>query len=191
MSTENKRDETFDLVKFAAIFMVIMWHCYPSGWHASTDGCIDSVAVNAIIGCNMPLFFMISGYFARRMYATCDWRLQLIRLVGYLWPVMIFSIVDVGVAFIHDAHMHFTDRFFHSLIFCFWFFCCLTLCELTTFGATYVAKVTRVNLAIILSLIFLVFWSIPYGVYYYIAMVPFYWIGCFALPQLYEKKIYL
>ena len=180
------RDITFDLAKCVAIYMVIVWHCYPGNWHA-TDWA-SALPVNLIIGCNMPLFFLISGYFARRMFLTCDWRALVVRLIGYLWPVFIFSLLDTGVAYFHDPQLSVWHKWAHIFMTCFWFFCCLSLCEVTTYFAFWANKYWKVSVIGLLAAVFLLFWIIPLGVYYYVAMVPFYWFGVFALPLIYERK---
>ncbi len=53
------RDKSFDIVKFAAMFMTVYWHvmCYRSRFDLIS---ILSYAANFIIAMNMPLFFMVS-----------------------------------------------------------------------------------------------------------------------------------
>ena len=56
----KKRDAYFDVVKFAAMFMVVFGHVQSAtemSWGAP-------YIKNFIIGLNMPLFFIISDYFA-------------------------------------------------------------------------------------------------------------------------------
>lgn len=46
----------------------------------------DAYMQNAKIGVNMPVFFMISGYFAASTFANGGWRRIVARAVGFLWP---------------------------------------------------------------------------------------------------------
>lgn len=178
------RDATFDIAKFIAIFMVIFWHCYPAGWHARNW--IETVPVNLIIGCNMPLFFLISGYFSRKMYVDRDVTALIVRLIGNLWPVFIFSFVDIGVqCWTNVPEFAILQEWVRVLLTCFWFFCCLSLCELLTFVSFWISRKRDFLVGAILGIIFLLFWTIPLGIWYFVAMVPFYWGGIFLLPKVY------
>ena len=59
---ENRRIESFDVLKGIAILMVVMGHVITYGVYR-----IDSSVVFRLIGTvHMPLFFFISGYFTVR-----------------------------------------------------------------------------------------------------------------------------
>lgn len=89
-------------VKFLAMFMVVYWHVisYRPGFELSSR---PSYAANFIIAVNMPLFFMVSGFFSRHLHESGNWAKLAARLKLYFWPVVVFSLsnrfveLDAGV----------------------------------------------------------------------------------------------
>lgn len=86
------RDPLFDLVKAVAMFMVVLSHTisYRIGFDFSS---MPSRILDFIMVVNMPLFFMISGFFSRRLHAEGDWGKLANRAISYVWPLAFFAMV--------------------------------------------------------------------------------------------------
>jgi len=176
------RDIVFDVTRFMAMLMVVLWHCI---WLSSRHDMVlseGSIVVNFLLGCNMPLFFIISGYFARTIIERGSWKALVLREISYFWPVLVFSIVQYVIA---GGSFHVWLRI---LIFSFWFFCCLGLCDITSFCAVVLALKMRCGIAWTLIAVFVALWAIPLGLWYCVSMIPFYWVGAFLLPRIYKKS---
>ena len=183
MNKYHGRDRVFDFAKFLAIGMVILWHLI--SWDEHYAG--KSFLVNYIIGYNMPLFFLISGYFSRKMHETHDWRALLLRLISYIWPMLVFSILDVLFAMLCGKKINLVGFWLHDFFLCFWFFWCLGLCDISTFVVFCMPRKSGFYLFCMLCVLFIIVWLIPLGLYCYGSMVPFYWIGIFLLPYIYSR----
>ena len=82
-----KRNPYFDVVKAIAMLLVVM------GYSRWAYGCqVGNPTIdNFIVGMNMPLFFMISGYFSANIVKEGDWSKLGQHLVGYFWPLAVVS----------------------------------------------------------------------------------------------------
>jgi len=132
-----KRDPFFDLLKFVAMFMVVYWHVmsYRPGFDLAT---MPSRAANFIISMNMPLFFMISGYFSRRLHESGDWKKLGHRLVTYFWPLATVSFIVLCLETIVWQEHTFSQiplLTLKAFLFHGWFFYALAICEVGTFCA--------------------------------------------------------
>ena len=83
----ESRDSFFDVLKFFCILLVIYFHVIGSFDYNGGSPYIS----NFIVGMNMPLFFIISGYFAAQTIENGEWRKLLRRLFSYVWPIMVVS----------------------------------------------------------------------------------------------------
>ena len=83
------RNLFWDLVKFVAIALVVFGHV--QGVAGMTVG--QPFVGNIIVNMNMPLFFLISGYFSYGLVLGGDWKKFGWRLLGYFWPLMITAII--------------------------------------------------------------------------------------------------
>lgn len=182
----DNRDDALDIVKFVAIMMVILWHLLSKDLYYSGS----SVAVNLIIGCNMPIFFCLSGYFSRKMHRSHNLQNLIARIVSYIWPIGIFSLVDLLLAATLKNDVALLKFWVRDLFFCFWFFCCLSLCEIVTFVVYLAGGGDTKRLALLFTGAFLFAWAIPFGLYSFVSMVPFYWFGCFLFQTMYDKMRY-
>ena len=79
----NRRQVAFDLVKMAMMLWVVWGHLGGYGIVEKAENiCMD----NAKIGVNMPVFFVMSGYFAASAFAKLNWSKILSRTILYIWP---------------------------------------------------------------------------------------------------------
>lgn len=186
MKTEGRRELLFDALKFLAITMVCVWHVIYRA--ADWDKCRLSYCVNFMLGVNMPLFFAISGYFSRGLMRELNFQKLLNRVVTYAWPIASFGLI-VFVNEMHSGLAFAMGRCVNFIVFGAWFFWCLIFCECSVFVIHWIAMKwfpKRRKTCIIggMIVLFLVIWCIPYGLWYAIAMMPFYWFGLYGLPQM-------
>ena len=91
----QERKPVFDIVKFVIMCFVVAGHI--SGNELTEfDRASVSYLSNFNVGVAMPLFFMISGYFA---VSTLNgkWSKIMARIIGFLWPLASFGAV-FGIA---------------------------------------------------------------------------------------------
>ena len=187
-----KRDPLFDVAKFVAMFMVVYWHVmsYRPGFDLAT---MPSCAANFIIAVNMPLFFVVSGYFSRRLHYSGNWRKLAGRMVSYFWPLAIFSIIGavIDAFLIHKCTIASIPLVaLKKFLFTGWFFYALAGCEIITFCATrYSRSVFQKVEMCCLAYFMMLFLS---GRVWYassiVSMVPFYWFGLYLLPYFLSRK---
>ena len=85
----TKRDPLFDVVKFFAILLVVVGHVFNKGYEAGTPVWFSNFRDEM----TMPLFFIVSGYFASRTVVNGDWRKLIAHIRSYLQPLFVFSLV--------------------------------------------------------------------------------------------------
>ncbi len=188
---EKKRDTTFDLVKFIAMFMVVYSHVisYRQGFDLVT---MPSFAMNFIQLINMPLFFIISGYFSRRLQVTGDWMRLANRLVRYFWPLAFFGVFFAALdcfAFCKITVSAIPLVSVKRFLFTGWFFYALGICDTVTFVACKIGRSWSGIFLVCLSAFLILVMSIGRMWYaqYTVAMIPFYWFGLWALPRIQNK----
>ena len=176
------------------MFMVVYSHvvCYRSGFSLTET---PLFAENFIIGVNMPLFFMISGYFSNSLHESKDWRRIASRLIGYVWPMaffaIFFSLVDC-VVFGRASIIQIPVVSVKKFLFSNWFFYTLSICDVITFTATkYGARrwisqfICAAGFAMALLSSGRIWYSAPV-----VAMVPFYWFGLYVFPRILQMRRY-
>ena len=87
------RNPYFDIVKAVAIFMVIFCHVM---WLAPV-GMFPSWISNFRVGMNMPVFFVLSGYFAWPMIETRDWHKLGRNIRCYLSPALFAGVLFTSI----------------------------------------------------------------------------------------------
>lgn len=134
----HPRDFYFDLVKAFAIFLVVLGHV-----KASSE--LDCVPLeNFIVGANMPLFFILSGWFAHLTIANCDVKRLIKHLRSYLQPVLstalVFAILAASVGIIS---WKFTDIGMYAIkriLFATWFLWVLSIVYLICFVVSLIVR---------------------------------------------------
>lgn len=176
------RNSFFDVLKFFAMVLVVYGHvtgAFKCEWGRPFVG-------NFIIGMNMPLFFIISGYFSERTIEHGDWRKLGRHIFGYFWPMALVSIVFAvfAVAFhipgCENGLVGYAGRRF---LFSPWFLWCLSYCYIAVFICC------RPKLRILRwGALFLLIISLPclHGVWHVNnvrAMLPYFIFGVFVLSR--------
>lgn len=183
---------TFDVLRFVAMFMVVFIHLLNEDIAKRPDEV--SRCANFIIGCNMPLFFVISGYFGRRMIESLDVRKYLMRLAMYFVPMITFSIVNgilYSLVLEKTGFATIPMRIVKCFLFGGWFFYTLAICEGITLFMRYIQKRLRIPTFVGGFVAFLILLSLPVNVWYVnrvIDMFPYFLMGMFWLPFVWERR---
>lgn len=77
------RQSSFDLVKMAMMLWVVWGHL---GGYGIVEKTQTVFMDNAKIGVNMPVFFVMSGFFAASTFTKADWAKIFSRTILYIWP---------------------------------------------------------------------------------------------------------
>lgn len=188
---ERGRDVSFDLVKAIAMFMVVYWHVmsYRAGFNLET---MPSYASNFIVALNMPLFFMVSGYFSKRLHEGGDWRRVLDRFVFYFWPMAFFAVLFTCIDSIVLGRFQILQiplKAIKTFLFADWFFHSLAICDGITFLAYKCDKPWKKLLVCTLGYAVCL---IGTGRLWYVGcvvnMISFYWFGFLLLPKILNRR---
>lgn len=87
----TKRNPVYDVAKFMVMLFVVAGHLTGNGIVDSELGL--SYFSNISVAVSMPLFFIISGCFAARIFEAGDVAKIVARIVGFLWPLAAFGII--------------------------------------------------------------------------------------------------
>lgn len=187
------RDATFDLAKALAIFMVVYWHVmsYRTDFELATT---PSYAANFIIVVNMPMFFMISGFFSRRLHEGGCWIKLLNRFIMYFWPMAISKLFFICYDSLVLGEFPITEmpfRVLRSFLFQGWFFQSLAFCDAITFITFRFDRLwQRVSISLLGYAICLVGSGRLWYVGNVVPMIPFYWFGLIFLPYIVKDRIW-
>lgn len=145
----SARDPYFDVVKAIAIFMVVFFHVR---WFAPAE-MFPVWTNNFRVGMNMPVFFIISGYFAWPPIAAYDgcklWR----NIRSYYQPAMfagiVYTIIGVSIGLVAlDPHA-IVVRLLRSIFVDPWFLTTLAECYILLFVSMAIGRKIRWMLAIV------------------------------------------
>ena len=177
----TKRDPYFDVVKAFAMLLVVIGH---TRW---AYGCqVGNPPIdNFIVGMNMPVFFMISGYFSAKTVKEGNWGKLGQHLVGYFWPLAVVSCIFAMLAVLFGIEgsdkgvIGYAGR---NFLFSPWYLWCLAICFVVTFLSARVPKISPIVVLMI------VYCTLPFlkGVCHVgnvRAMLPYFVFGLFVLRQ--------
>lgn len=176
------RNPFFDVLKFLAIMLVVYGHVVGAFRCDFGQPWIN----NFIVGMNMPLFFMIAGYFAARTIENSDWRKLCKHIYGYFWPVAVVSVIFAALAIalhIPGSEKGFVGYAGRRFLFSPWFLWCLTYC----FIATFVCYLPKLRVfrggAFLLLISVLPFLTRGWYMDDFRSMLPFFVFGAFVLRR--------
>ena len=177
----TKRDPYFDVVKAFAMLLVVIGHTRWAYGCLSGNPPID----NFIVGMNMPVFFMVSGYFSAKTVREGNWGKLGQHLVGYFWPLAVVSCVFAALAVLFG--MEGSDKGFigyagRNFLFSPWYLWCLAICFAVTFLSVRIPKIP------LLASLIGVYCSLPFltGVWHIgnvRAMLPHFVFGMIVLRK--------
>lgn len=148
------RDAFWDLAKFFAILLVVFWHTIGE----SQMSFLQPFIKNFIVNMNMPLFFLISGYFSWDLVKGGDWRKLGKRVMGYFVPLFAFSMIQnsceclFGLSGYVDS---FPKEVLKGVLFNWWYIWVLAFCLVAVFACFRVRIYGRGRVIILLVLVFL------------------------------------
>lgn len=106
----------FDALKLFAIYMVILGHCIQ---HLLSTNHIDEIGYVMIYSFHMPLFMMISGYFASSGLKRNFVSSIITKSRQLLLPCITASLISIGICAVKDCNLY--DMFNYELPYAFWF----------------------------------------------------------------------
>ena len=110
---EKERNRFVDIMRGVAMLLVVLGHTVTG----CTEGAKDSFLYNIIWSLQMPLFFLISGYitrYSRGIESSADlWRYIRKRLLAYLLPWAVWSLLIRGVIFGSSDFLHVSWLLWH------------------------------------------------------------------------------
>lgn len=177
----NNRDKRFDALKAIAIVMVVVGHVFSM---ADIKTCISQYLGTFIVGCNMPLFFLISGYFSKS--SVSSFRLVFRRCFHYLWSMVAFSFFLALMWYAlgrYPSISFVVKRAFSIPVFGWWFMWSLMLSMVCV--ATWVCVNAKIRFrgffgALVLLVVYLAILAVPDSIWqmkYFKFCLPFYFLG--------------
>ena len=130
----TSRLRSFDMLKLFAIILVIWGHCIQ---YFLSSNYVDEPMYRFIYSFHMPLFMVISGYFATpsmnlnpiRFFVKKNIRLLLPCIS---WGILIWLVVDVGYPLSRQSSPS-LNQLLYSLVFGFWFLKSTLLCYMIAY----------------------------------------------------------
>ena len=195
---QKSRDPYFDVVKAVAIVMVIFCHVM---WIAPV-GTFPTWVNNFRVGMNMPVFFVLSGYFAWPMIEACDWRKLGRNIQCYLQPALfagiLFTSVGLVVGLVNTLPCDIVIRLVRSVFVDPWFITTLIECQLLLFVSFALGRCLSRSLLIVAAVLLGIVCrpSGIHGVIHFgclVSMMPHFVFGAVVLRKLdcrlWEKRM--
>ncbi len=149
----SPRLHSFDALKLFAIFLVLWGH---SIQHLLSSNYVDEPIYRYIYSFHMPLFMIISGYFASSSM-NLNFRILLKKkFIQLILPCIIWGIIIALMMWVLKGKMDNMPTFFHKLIMNFWFLKSLFLCYILAYAGKKILgnKYAWIILTLLLSQIF-------------------------------------
>ena len=182
------RETYFDFVKAIAIFMVIFFHVR---WLAPVET-FPIWTNNLRVGMNMPIFFILSGYFAWPTIAAHNWR----KLVGtircYFQPALfagvVYTIIGIIIGLVAFEPRAIVFRLLRSVFVDPWFLTTLAECYILVFLSYAIGRRTLWALVNVACVVFVLMCrpSIVKGGIHFsclISMMPHFVFGAVVLRK--------
>lgn len=154
---EKARVPYWDCVKAVAIFLVVFSHVYRHGCTSSTRA-----LENVIVGMNMPIFFIVSGYFAGGLL-DCDLGKLVSRMRRIAQPFIVFSVVFaiLAAAFkIVPSPLGIPLYALKRVLFSGWFVWVLAECNVIVFGVGRIFRKATARTSVLFT-VALILWFVP------------------------------
>ena len=108
------RNAIFDIAKAFMMLWVIWGHLVH---YKVVESDVSIYMLNAKIGVNMPVFFVIGGYLAASTFLKADWAKLISRTVHFMWPQVAVAVFYALLLAIVGGH----GRGAFSWVMCAWF----------------------------------------------------------------------
>lgn len=209
MDKKRKREVVPDILRGFAIFMVVLGHCIQegSGLDFSTNAmCFQDKWYQFIYSFHMPLFMLLSGYFAwdsmeRAKTRSEQWKLLRKRSADLLIPIFAWTCFDCGKLLltqepgnpVFQTSYVFVKYFVNSLMTSAWFLWAVFWCFSIVFFVHYYFRDSKVLYLIGFVLMFFIPDGLGLSAYKYMLpyfVTAFYYRGWLKNPVDKEKKTY-
>lgn len=149
----SSRLHSFDALKLFAIFLVLWGHCTQ---HLLSSDYADEPIYRYIYSFHMPLFMMISGYFASSSMNLDFRNLFKKKFIQLILPCIAWGIIIYLMMWILKGKTDNISTFFYRLVMNFWFLKSLFLCYMLAYTGKkiLVNKYAWIILTLLLSQIF-------------------------------------
>ena len=198
LEVQKDRDPYFDIVKAVAIGMVIFCHVM---WLAPV-GTFPVWINNFRIGMNMPVFFVLSGYFAWSMIESHDWCKLGRNIRCYLQPAffagVLFTSIGLVIGLVNPLPRDIVIRLIRSVFVDPWFITTLIECQLLLFVSfAFGRRIWRALLIVAVALLAIMCRpsSAPGAIHWgcLVSMMPHFVFGAIVLRKLgchvWEKRM--
>lgn len=154
----KERDPFFDVTKALAIMLVVF--CHVAGM--APQGTFPIALENFRVGMNMPIFFVISGYFTWTTIEAANWKKLGRHLQSYFQPALFFSCVflSIGLAIgvVPGDSNSIAVAFIRGIFVDPWFITTLAECYVLTFAAyaagRTISRMLGILCVVILAIVF-------------------------------------
>ena len=185
----KQRDPYFDIVKAVAISMVVFCHVMS----IAPAGTFPIWVNNFRVGMNMPIFFMLSGYFAWPTIEAHNWSKLRYNLQSFLQPTLFagvfYTAIGLIIGLVDPQPRTVIIRLVRSVFVDPWFITTLIECHLLLFVAFAVGRRVRWALLIIVTVFCIIICRPPFmpGNIHWgclIGMMPHFAFGAIVLRKL-------
>ena len=169
----------FDIIKLFGIFLVVWAHVLQN-LTVIPDYWLTDPLCQVIISFHMPLFMMISGYFAYSSFLKPS-TINVIRnkFVQLVVPSVIWGLIVTGMAMV--LHWNFSVEKFYFLavntLFSYWFLKSLFFCYLLTLIGVYIFRISKTIMVAYVILVCSISRYLDYSSA--MSMMPFFLFGVF------------
>lgn len=185
---QKQRILYWDVIKAFAIFLVVWGHCLQY-LQVDTERCWSSSMCGFIYSFHMPLFMMVSGYFARGIYKKGFWE-NLKHKTIQIWLPSVTTYIVVGILLIKMRHEPWGFGLAKLGLNCltsYWFLKALFIFYVAGICFTFIYRKNK-WLSIIAGVSFLVVLGNNVEFVHCMSMVPFFLIG--MLLYKYEQSFW-
>lgn len=191
---QKQRILYWDVIKAFAIFLVVWGHCLQY-LQVDTEKCWSSNLCGFIYSFHMPLFMMVSGFFAKSIYKKGFWE-NIKHKTIQIWLPSVTTYIVVGLLLIYMRHepwdMGLTKLGWNCFT-SYWFLKALYILYIVGICFTFVFRKSKL-ISIVLSAILLVLLKDNVEFVHCMSMAPFFLIGMFLYKYenlFWKNKVYI
>ena len=113
-ASKAKRDPLFDVVKFLMMVWVVFLHV--ASWHLTEPGYVPCWLDNAMIGVNMPVFFVMAGCFAYSTFSKSSVAKLCARTICLIWPQIVLASFFAGLLLLCTGDFSSSGRILRTIL---------------------------------------------------------------------------
>lgn len=191
---QKQRILYWDVIKAFAIFLVVWGHCLQY-LQVDTEKCWSSNLCGFIYSFHMPLFMMVSGFFAKSIYKKGFWE-NIKHKTIQIWLPSVTTYIVVGLLLIYIRHEPWgygLTKLGWNCFTSYWFLKALYILYIVGICFTFVFRKSKL-ISIALSAILLVLLNDNVEFVHCMSMAPFFLIGMFLYKcenLFWKNKVYI